>query len=563
MQRDERSKKTQTSKKSLPKRVVLWDNDGPINNIRKISDNIGNLESLHKLPNGFFYEAEREKLKRSILIDNRNMLRATLEILAENNVESLIASQRITYGFAKAMLKQQLEAVLKGEPVEVLHPEKDADRLAVWNKLISGEVVALFADKDERTEVTNLLISIATGSADPKYLQPKETERLMEALNRLDDALKDEMMLSDEMYRAFDEAFGKDRQFLKKSVSQQIGEHIARQGKTDATATTKWMYVEAAGELFEDIRKALAMLVDDNEKYMRDEANFQQGNFVHAPRISNDPIIDNLYLGEVLIRNIPLDELEKSLKGYPDQAIANQLRALVVVALGRDLAADSTMTMDEKSKILIPLTRDFIKTNTKAGTEILQQLVDFCSRDQFKFLAADKGLTKNFMLMLISALGKNLDENTALDAKQKKSIMSNTVLTCIQAAKDNLIICDIIAELSRNDSRYNFLREESGILGFGILSKTSEKVKYGMTETWQNIVGGAKAQVLANVKQAKSVTVDEDKRIRELLSMDVSRAKGLRTSSYMTDELKEYETSLTKGEIQIQKSASLKQPQTV
>jgi hypothetical protein len=523
------------AEKRLPQRIVLWDNDGPINNLLRMQTHYYDDPSKLRVPGSFLYEGSTSSLALNIYMDNRDLLKATLEILAENDVVSLLASQRITFGYAKKELIDFIDVALRGEEITRFE-EKD---LIGWKKLLEEEL-----GRRNQPKLIELLSQLAEGTVQPKDLDAEQRELIINTKKFLQDSLVGEEKQRDEMYKGLDGAFGSDRHFLEKDKAEQIGQQIAHSGRTDATGKTKWMYVEVAQELFPGYEKLPTTLIDDNESYRDDEVRFQQGNFIHAPRTSNNPIEDNQYLGEVLARNVALQPLIESLNRYSDQAVAGRLQLLVFIAKGNELAESKDMNPYEKIEALRKMMQSFTKVET-TGPTFLKELAAFCQEDKSTFLQSDPLLKNQFMLMLIAAIGKQLSEDKTQHTESKKQALSEVILTYMSSMNDNTDLFTLMKELHGN--RYELLREKPAASRFGFLKSDD------MAETWKAIIEKAQTKAISNVvnnslhNPSYSLSEEEDKNIRALLSIDTRSSKIARKMSQEPPRLKEYKQLFEKG----------------
>lgn len=296
--------------------IVLWDNDGPMNDTHRLHD----LTSPDdKAPNTVLHWDERQNNR--IYITNPALLRSVFEILHHNQYVSLIASQRITYGYARTEVIAMMEQVLAGQSLHADSAENER-RL----KLLQTEFKR-FAHP-QVAQVKSLLEAMIKS---PEVVKPNEMviQLIRDVSTELKRTLGEEVEMRDSMYAAFDTAFGEDRKFLLQRESERMGQFIAHECLTDATGKTKSMYAGIAREVMQLPPDLKATLVDDDARYAEDPF-FQQGNFVLASKTRSDDPQDNAYLAEILLRCVPVEKLEAHIRRYAvDENAAKELRALV------------------------------------------------------------------------------------------------------------------------------------------------------------------------------------------------------------------------------------------
>lgn len=295
--------------------IVLWDNDGPVNDTHAA----GNLESPDdKAPNTVLFWDNRQNNR--IYITNPALLRSVFNILHQNHYLSVIASQRITYGYAKAAVIAMMEQALNGQSLY----ENDAE-IENRLKLLRSELKHAHPQVVQIRAALERLISSQDGAA----LNDQERQSMAEVMHEIKQSMTEEVKMRDSMYAAFDMAFGENRDFLLQRESEQVGAFIAHQCLTDATGRTKSMYAGIAKEVMQLPDDLKTTLVDDDVRYA-DDPVFQQNNFVLASKTRSGDPKDNAYLAEVLIRSVPVEKLEVHIRRYAvDENAAAELQALV------------------------------------------------------------------------------------------------------------------------------------------------------------------------------------------------------------------------------------------
>lgn len=482
------------------KSMILIDTDGPINNVLLLANNSLTPENLKSREGAFFSKSQQ------FIIDNRALLSSTLWLLHENHIETIIASQRITYCHIKELILDALNYIL--DPTNIINSKHDKifwyEKYAMIAEILKAELST--ESKEIRSLITKLILDI--NKADD--ITEAQRQQFIVVKNKLEGAIKGERVLKNEMYDAFDEAFGKGRQFLRREDAEKIGSDIAFNGKTNETGESKWMYVDAAYKAIPALEGAEAILVDDQEKYAKDF----KGNFIWAPRTSKDFIIDNLYLGQMLVKTIPFEKLIMDLNKINVETVKYNLKVIVIAAsFAKDLFSKQ-FSKDDFTKVNLHLAKELLKTIK------LDKLINDLNNME------DNKITSNVKMIILVAYAENLySKNTSkAEIKQAKEDFVKVFSDLIKTSKDIFFISNLI-ELMLSRECFRFIRKEQGVMaaGLGTFAKSPVEDKVGNTKTWQSIMEIAKVQVLLSLESKKSVTTEEDDKIKELLGMQSGR----------------------------------------
>lgn len=294
--------------------IVLWDNDGPVNDKHAVDD----LESPDKkAPNSVLYWDDR--MHNRIYITNPALLLSVFNILHQNHYLSVIASQRITFGYAGAEVLAMMAQAIAGQSLHRDNAENER-RL----KLLETEFKRY---KDSELKQVKAILERMINSPEPA--KPDEIKLIEKISQELKRSVVEQEGMRDSMYAAFDMAFGENREFLLRRQSELIGQHIAHECLTDETGKTKAMYARIAKETMQLPADLKTTLVDDDARYAEDPF-FQQDNFVLASKTRSDNPQDNAYLAEILIKCVPVEKLDAHIRRYAvDENTALELRALV------------------------------------------------------------------------------------------------------------------------------------------------------------------------------------------------------------------------------------------
>ncbi|MBA3661542.1 MAG: hypothetical protein H0W64_07430 [Gammaproteobacteria bacterium] len=498
---------------------VLWDSDGPLNNIYLL------MKSSEQKPlSGFFYNTT-PSVTTGLYINNIELVKATLQILHQNNVPSLLASQRITYGYGKEKIIEAIDNILEDKTIAVHE---------AWDQMLKHELIVQTEDVSPK-EVVELLNSIA---ANPQRIPLTENEKILlrHTKDLLTTALVDEKLLRTEMFKGYDAAFGEHRPFLKQTDAEIMGKNIAYSGQE--TGNTKWGFIVAAKSTLPDYEKLEGILVDDNISYKTKEKNFQQGNFVHAPRDKED-ITDNLYLTEVLLKTVSLKTLIQDVKLYPELAL------LLVLAHGNSLAQIKEIELNRGPEELTKMVRDFIKSIPA----FLENFLNLYPEGNYTFLSKSPIMASYLQLTVLSAYGKQLSDSKQLNIQSKRSFFQTKALGFISSSSHIIFIEGLVNSLKidKPDDRFKFLCQEN-----------DNANKYEKTSSWSTIITAAQNRALQIAQLQSPLSNSDDTRIKNILSITADRWAVFNYSK--TNPLERYKALKKSGAVQVQEAKPLLKP---